>query len=85
MKLFHPDNHARSDAHKRIFAHCELAYTAVDFSAALMFVVGSILFFKEETAYVATWLFLIGSVFFGLRPTIKLYRELAFLKLAKHD
>ncbi|MEP2474653.1 YrhK family protein [Roseobacter sp.] len=83
MKLFHPDNCKRSDAHKRIFASCELAYTAVDFAAALMFVVGSILFFKESTTYVATWLFLIGSIFFGLRPTIKLYRELAYLKLAK--
>ncbi|MGJ8611995.1 MAG: YrhK family protein, partial [Octadecabacter sp.] len=79
------ENHTRSDAHKRIFANCELAYTTVDFAAALMFVVGSILFFSEETAYVATWLFLIGSVFFGMRPTIKLYRELSYLKLQKQE
>ena len=84
MKFFHPDNHTQSEAHKRIFASCELAYTAVDFAAALMFVVGSVLFFNEETAYLATWLFLVGSIFFGMRPTIKLYRELSYLRLQKN-
>ncbi|MFT6023417.1 MAG: hypothetical protein ACI9PY_001534 [Ascidiaceihabitans sp.] len=46
---------------------------------------GSILFFNESTTFVATWLFVIGSVFFGLRPTIRLYRELAYLRLGDYQ
>lgn len=79
MKFFNPDNHTRSDRHKKIYAYCEIAYTIVDVSAAALFVVGSLLFFSAATTYVGTWLFLVGSVLFGLRPTIKLYREFAYL------
>lgn len=85
MKVFNPANHTRSAEHKRIYAYCELAYTIVDFSAAALFVVGSILFFSEQTTYFGTWLFLIGSVLFGLRPTIKLYREAAYLRVDDYD
>lgn len=85
MKLFNPDNHTKSEQHKRIYALCEMAYTAVDFSAAALFVIGSILFFNERTTYVATWLFVIGSILFGLRPTIKLYREVGYLRLGDYD
>jgi hypothetical protein len=81
MKLFSPENHLRSAKHKQIYAFAELAYTVVDFSAAALFVVGSILFFSEDTTYLGTWLFLIGSVLFGLRPTIKLAREIAYLRI----
>jgi hypothetical protein len=85
MKLFNPDNLVRSDQHKKIYAYCELAYTIVDVSAAVLFVIGSILFFSEATTYVATWLFVIGSVLFGLRPTIKLYREFAYLRMGDYN
>ncbi len=85
MKLFNPDNHTRSAGHKKIYAYCELAYTIVDFSAAALFVVGSVLFFSAQTTYFGTWLFLIGSIFFGLRPTIKLFREAAYLRLDAYD
>ncbi|WP_371168864.1 YrhK family protein [Aliiroseovarius sp. 2305UL8-7] len=85
MKLFNPDNHTRSAQHKKIYALCELAYTIVDFSAAALFVVGSILFFSAATTYAGTWLFLVGSVLFGLRPSIKLYREFAYLRVADYD
>ncbi len=78
--LFNPDNHTRSERHKKIYAYCELAYTVVDFSAAALFVIGSILFFNDATVFVGTWLFLIGSIFFGLRPTIKLFREVAYIR-----
>lgn len=53
----------------------------VDFSAAVLFVVGSILFFKTDTTYLATWLFLVDSIFFGIRPTIKLLREIAYMRI----
>ncbi|PLW77205.1 YrhK family protein [Cohaesibacter celericrescens] len=85
MTLFSPDNHVRSEKHKRIYAYCELAYTLVDFSAAALFVIGSILFFSETTTYIGTWFFLIGSVLFGLRPTIKLYREFAYMRVGDYD
>ncbi|SLN11753.1 hypothetical protein ROA7450_00111 [Roseovarius albus] len=85
MTLFNPDNHTLSERHKAIYAYCELAYTIVDFSAATLFVIGSILFFNEETTYVGTWLFLVGSILFGLRPTIKLYREFAYIRAGRYD
>lgn len=85
MRIFNPENHLRSAQHKRIYALAELAYTVVDFSAATLFVVGSILFFSEDTTYLGTWLFLIGSVLFGLRPTIKLVREVAYIRVGDYD
>ncbi|MDC0434445.1 YrhK family protein [bacterium] len=85
MNWFNPDNHTKSDEHRRVYAMCEIAYTVVDFSAAALFVIGSFLFFDESTTYVATWLFVVGSVLFGLRPTIKLYREIAYFRLGNYD
>ncbi|MFV1662965.1 YrhK family protein [Phaeobacter sp. JH18-12] len=85
MALFHPDNRNRSDRHKKIYAYCEIAYTTVDVSAAVLFVIGSILFFNDATVTPGTWLFLVGSILFGLRPTIKLYREYAYLRLGDYD
>jgi len=85
MKLFNPDNHSKSNDHKRLYALCEIAYTVVDVSAAVLFVIGSFLFFNESTAYAATWLFVFGSVLFGLRPAIKLYREFGYLRLGDYD
>lgn len=83
MKLFDPENHSHSAAHKAVYIASEMAYTIVDFLAAVMFVVGSVLFFDEATTYAGTWLFLIGSILFGLRPAIRLYRELRYLSLPK--
>ena len=85
MKLFDPANHLRSYTHRQIYAYAELAYTVVDFSAAVLFVVGSILFFSADTTYLATWLFLLGSIFFGMRPTIKLAREVAYMRIDDFD
>lgn len=83
--LFHPDNRHRSDRHARIWALSELARTLVDFLAAGMFVVGSALFFFSSTQIAATWLFLVGSLFFALKPTIRLVRELKFIALDRED
>ncbi len=83
--LFDPQNHTRSARHKKVYAYCELLYTVVDFSAAVLFVIGSVLFFNEATAIAGTWLFLVGSIFFGLRPSIKLGRELAYIRLGDFE
>jgi hypothetical protein len=83
LALFHPGNRSLSDAHARLWAAYEILYTIVDFSAALMFVIGSILFFWSSTTYAATWLFLIGSILFGMKPTIRLVRELRLAALGR--
>ena len=80
MRLFDPDNYTGSEQHKQIYARSEMAYTVVDFTAAALFLVGSALFFSASTTYAATWMFVVGSVLFGLRPTIKLVREIAYLR-----
>ena len=85
MKLFDPRAHTRSESSRRIYALCEIVHTFVDFSAALLFLVGSILFFNEDTVYFATWLFVIGSIFFALKPTIRLVREVALYRDGQVD
>ncbi len=85
MKLFHPDARYRSEAHQRLYAYTEFAYTLVDVAAAVMFIGGSILFFDSATVELATWLFLIGSIFFALRPSIRLWREIRYLRMGDYD
>ncbi len=85
MTLFHPDNRNRSPEHKRIYAFYEILYTINDFGAAVLFVVGSVLFFNEDTTRAGSWLFLVGSIMFGLRPAIKLARELKYLKMGDYE
>ncbi|MEM1299104.1 MAG: YrhK family protein [Pseudomonadota bacterium] len=85
MTLYDPNSPTRSDAHSRVHAVYELIHTAVDFTAAALFVIGSILFFYESTTFLGTWLFLIGSVCFALKPTIKLLRELKYWRMGRID
>ena len=85
MRLFHPDNCRKSPEHARTYALFEIAYTTVDFAAALCFVVGSVMFFSEAWVYPGTWLFLVGSVFFALKPTIRLVREFRYLSHGEID
>lgn len=47
-----------------------------DVLVALWFVIGSILFFWEDTTVAATWFFLVGSLQFLARPVIRLRRRL---------
>ncbi|GAA1477394.1 hypothetical protein GCM10009623_18400 [Nocardioides aestuarii] len=47
---------------------------ANDVLIALWFLVGSILFFWEQTMTAATWCFVLGSLEFLLRPGIRLTR-----------
>ncbi|SPJ23534.1 YrhK family protein [Palleronia abyssalis] len=76
MKLFRHENRQNSERSKRLYAATELAYTIVDFTAAFSFLIGSILFFWQETETAAIWLFVIGSACFALKPTIRFGREL---------
>jgi hypothetical protein len=54
---------------------------ANDVIIALWFLAGSILFFWESTATAATWLFLLGSVEFLMRPAIRLARHFHLRRL----
>lgn len=85
MPLFDPDNRSRSPDHKRVYALYEMAYTINDVGAAALFVIGSVLFFNAQTTYAGTWLFLIGSLMFGLRPVIRLAREIRLMRMGDYD
>lgn len=64
----------------RISALYEIAHVMVDFLAAILFVIGSALFFFPSTTHAATWMFLIGSIFFATKPTLRLVREIHLLR-----
>lgn len=80
-RLFEPHHPHLSETRKRSFRKHEIAYTLVDFGAALTFVVGSILFLYPDLTETGTWLFLVGSILFGIKPTIRLSQELSDLRL----
>lgn len=83
--LFEKVYRDKSAAHQRIYAIFEILYTAVDFAAAVFFIIGSIMFFSEAWMTTGTWLFLIGSVFFAMKPALRLSRELKLAKLGDTD
>ena len=47
-----------------------------DFMIGLWFLVGSVLFFWQDTTYDGTWLFVIGSAQLIIRPAIRLARHI---------
>lgn len=83
MRLFDPNLRSHSAAAAALHRVYEIFHLLVDFLAAAMFVVGSALFFFQSTTFAATWLFLIGSFFFAVKPTLRLAREVHLLKLAR--
>ena len=83
MPLFHHENRQASPEAKAFYARVEIAYTIVDFSAAALFLVGSFLFFSEATQTLATWLFVLGSAAFAMKPTLRLWREVKLYRMGK--
>jgi hypothetical protein len=75
-RLLSPALHDLTPRHLEIYWRYQVVRTAVDFGAAVCFVVGSILFFSESTTLAATWFFLVGSVLFAVKPTIDMVRAL---------
>ncbi|ATD69063.1 MULTISPECIES: YrhK family protein [Gordonia] len=59
----------------------ETASIANDALIAIWFVIGSILFFWEDTTLAATWFFLVGSIQFLVRPVIRLRRRIHLRRL----
>lgn len=74
--LFDKNRRDQSAEHQRVYAGLELFYTAVDFAAAFLFIIGSIMFFSESWTHTGTWLFLTGSIFFAMKPALRVIREL---------
>lgn len=67
--------------HAEVYGFYERLYTIIDLSAGILFLIGSILFFKESTTYAATWLFVLGSVLFVARPLSRFAREFHIARL----
>ncbi|WP_323765027.1 YrhK family protein [Marinovum sp.] len=76
MPLFYHRNRQNTPETRRIYAAFELAYTAVDFAAASCFIAGSVMFFFDAWQTAGTWMFLIGSILFATKPTMRFVREL---------
>ena len=76
MKLFRSRRFDASPRHRQIYSAYEIAYSTIDLLAAVLFIVGSVLFLDEATVKAGTWMFIIGSVFFAGRPAVRLAREL---------
>lgn len=76
MATFDQSNRTRSHEHRQTTRRYEIFRTLVEFLAAVCFIIGSMLFFYDNLQTEATWLFLIGSILFAARPTIRLALEL---------
>jgi hypothetical protein len=79
--LLDPVLHELSPRHLEIYWRYQVVRTGVDFGAALCFVVGSVFFFFDRTTTLATWLFLVGSVLFAVKPTIDMIRSVHLRRL----
>ena len=73
----------QQEQYRRTHAIYQWIHLLVDFSAAAMFVVGSILFLEPSLERAGSWLFLIGSIFFAMKPTVRLLRVLHLRRLAR--
>ena len=80
-RLFRHENRERSHETRRVYAAFELAHTCVDFGAAFFFIVGSVFFFYESLMTAGTWMFLIGSILFAVKPTLRLAREIKLISM----
>ncbi|PTW60388.1 YrhK-like protein [Breoghania corrubedonensis] len=83
--LFNHENRTRTRAHARTTTRYEIARTAVEFAAALAFIVGSVFFFYNSLKYLGTWLFVVGSVLFAVRPAVRLAMEIHLVTLPCGD
>jgi hypothetical protein len=81
MKLFDESVRSATPSHEQLVRRYEFGRTVVEFMAAVTFIVGSVFFFYESLTYAGTWLFVIGSVLFAVRPSIRLLLELHLARL----
>ncbi|WP_019557222.1 YrhK family protein [Thiomicrorhabdus arctica] len=70
---------------RKVYAMFEILYTIVDFLAAMAFTIGSIMFLYESYAHAAKWYFIIGSLLFAFKPTIRVVREIRLASTGHED
>ena len=85
MKIFRNERRDQSEAHRRLYARFELAHTVVEFMAAFCVIVGSVMFFSDAWLTPGTWLFLVGSLLFAAKPTLRLIREIKLYRMGDVD
>lgn len=85
MDLFQTRNRERNAESQRIYARYEIAHTVVDFAAAISFLAGSALYFWPDKETLSGSLFVIGSIFFMAKPTLRLARELRLWRIGEID
>jgi hypothetical protein len=85
MAIFLPDNALKTERSRRLYAVYELVYTGVDLSAAAAFIIGSVLFFSDETQAAGTWCFVVGSLFFAAKPALRIAREIHYWRWGEMD
>ncbi|KIN65393.1 YrhK [Sulfitobacter noctilucae] len=85
MQLFRHETRQSTEEAKQLFAVFELLHTLADFGAATLFIIGSIMFFFDQWVTFGTWLFLVGSILFALKPTLKLWREIRLYRMKEYQ
>ncbi|MDF1750762.1 MAG: YrhK family protein [Alphaproteobacteria bacterium] len=85
MRLFSRENQELNADTRRVYALYEIAHTMVDFAAAICFTIGSVLFFWKSTETPAIWLFTFGSIFFLVKPSLRLSREIHLWRIGQLD
>ncbi|MEP4766982.1 MAG: YrhK family protein [Roseibium sp.] len=80
-KLFDHSIRSASPDHAETVRRYELYRTLVEFLAAVAFIIGSVFFFYDNLIYAGTWLFVVGSILFAVRPSIRLLLELQLANL----
>ena len=78
MRLFAPDARRMSQQHQKLYALYELAFTIVEFTAGVLFLVGSWMFFYQSLQDPAIWCFVVGSACFVVGPSLKVVREIHY-------
>lgn len=63
----------------------EVASIINDIFIAVWFIIGSILFFNEDTTTIGTWFFLLGSIQLLIRPVIRLTRRIHITRLGSRQ
>lgn len=59
------------EAERVIHERLEKLHIVNDYCSAITFLVGSVLFLYEKYQLAATWLFIVGSVFFLIGPILR--------------
>jgi len=85
MGLFETNYRQQSRKHREVYAFYEIIFTVVDFIAGVTFLVGSVMFLSAQWTPLGTWLFIVGSAGFALKPTIRLVRELRLARIGDKD